>query len=91
MAGKSKGSRRILRDKDDAPELTAKWVEGADLYRGKKVMRRGRPPGSSTKTQTTVRISNDVLRHFRATGRGWQTRIDDALKKYVSSQRRSGS
>ena len=26
MAGKSKGSRRIWRDKDDAPELTAKWV-----------------------------------------------------------------
>jgi uncharacterized protein (DUF4415 family) len=91
MAGKSKGSRRVWRDKQDAPELTAKWVEGADLYRGKKLVRRGRPPGSSTKTQTTVRISNDVLRHFRATGRGWQTRIDDALKEYVSSRRRSGS
>ncbi len=88
MAGKSKGSRRIWRDKEDAPELIAKWVEGADLYRGKKLVRRGRPPGSSTKTQTTVRISNDVLRYFRATGRGWQTRIDDALKEYVSSQRR---
>jgi uncharacterized protein (DUF4415 family) len=91
MAGKSKGSRRIWRDKDDAPELTAKWVAEADLYRGKKLVRRGRPPGTSTKTQTTVRISNDVLLYFRATGAGWQTRIDDALRSYVSSQRRSGS
>ena len=91
MAGKSKGSRRISRDKDDAPELTAKWVQEADLYRGKKLVRRGRPPGTSTKTQTTVRISNDVLRYFRATGPGWQTRIDDALKRYVTSQRRSGA
>ena len=91
MAGKSKGSRLIWRDKDDPPELTTKWVAEADLYRGKKLVRRGRPPGTSTKTQTTVRISNDVLRYFRATGPGWQTRIDDALKAYMSSQRRSGS
>ena len=74
MAGKSKDSRRIWRDKDDAPELTAKWVADADLYRGKKLVRRGRPPGTSTKTQTTVRISNDVLRYFRATGPGWRPR-----------------
>lgn len=91
MAGKSKDSRRIWRDKDDAPELIAKWVAEADLYRGKKLVRRGRPPGTSTKTQTTVRISNDVLRYFHATGPGWQTRIDNALKQYVTSQRRSGA
>lgn len=88
MSVKSKGSRRTWRDPDDAPEITDKWVAEADLYRGKKLVRRGRPAGSGQKTQTTLRISKDVLEFFRAAGPGWQTRMDNALKRYVASQRR---
>ena len=88
MSGKLKGSRRTWRDPDDAPEITDQWVAGADLYRGKKLVRRGRPDGTAKKTQTTVRISNEVLKFFRASGRGWQTRMDEALRKYVASHRR---
>ncbi|MGH8259702.1 MAG: BrnA antitoxin family protein [Steroidobacteraceae bacterium] len=88
MSVKSKGSRRTWRDPDDAPEITGKWIAEADLYRGKKLVRRGRPAGSGQKTQTTLRISKDVLEFFRATGPGWQTRMDNALKRYVASQRR---
>lgn len=88
MAGKSKGSRRNWRDRDDAPESSEKWVAEANLYRGKKLMRRGRPAGSGQKAQTTLRISKDVLEFFRATGPGWQTRMDNALKRFVASQRR---
>ena len=88
MSVKSKGSRRIWRDPDDVPEITDKWIAEADLYRGKKLVRRGRPAGSGQKTQTTLRISKDVLEFFRATGPGWQTRMDNALKRYVASQRR---
>jgi uncharacterized protein (DUF4415 family) len=44
--------------------------------------------GTAKKTQTTVRISNDVLAFFRASGRGWQTRMDEALKKYVVARQR---
>ncbi len=87
MNVKSKRSRRTWRDPDDAPEITGEWVAGADLYNGKKIVRRGRPAGSAKKTQTTVRISNEVLAYFRASGRGWQTRMDEALKKYVARQR----
>jgi uncharacterized protein (DUF4415 family) len=85
---KSKRSRRTWRDPDDAPKITARWVAGADLYVGKKLVRRGRPPGTAKKTQTTVRISNEVLAFFRASGRGWQTRMDEALKKYVAGRQR---
>jgi uncharacterized protein (DUF4415 family) len=80
MTVKSKGSRRTWRDPDDAPEITDKWTAEADLYRGKKLVRRGRPAGSGQKTQTTLRISKDVLEFFRATGPGWQTRMDNALR-----------
>lgn len=88
MSGKPKGSRRTSRDSEDAPEITEKWIAEADLYRGKRLVRRGRPAGTSKKTQTTVRISNDVLEFFRATGPGWQTRMDEALKQYVAARRR---
>jgi uncharacterized protein (DUF4415 family) len=88
MNVKSKDSRRTWRDPDDAPEITDRWVAKADLYRGKKLVRRGRPAGTAKKTQTTVRISNDVLAFFRASGRGWQTRLDEALKKYVAARQR---
>jgi len=54
---------------------------------GQKSTARGRPAGTGKKTQTTLRISNEVLQFFRASGRGWQTRMDDALKKYVARQR----
>ena len=50
------------------PEITDKWIAEADLYRGKKLVRRGRPAGSGKKTQTTLRISKEVLEFFRATG-----------------------
>ena len=50
MTIKSKGSRRIRRDKDEAPELNTRWVAEANLYRGRKLVRRGRPPGTSNKT-----------------------------------------
>ena len=88
MSVKSKGSRRTWRNPDDAPEIADKWIAEADLYRGKKLVRRGRPAGSGQKTQTTLRISKDVLEFFRATGPGWQTRMDNALKRYVAAQRR---
>jgi uncharacterized protein (DUF4415 family) len=88
MGGKSKGSRRTWRDPDDAPEITGQWVADADVYSGKKLVRRGRPAGTAKKTQTTVRISNEVLKFFRASGPGWQTRMDEALRKYVAARRR---
>jgi uncharacterized protein (DUF4415 family) len=88
MPVKAKRSRRSLSKADDAPEITDKWLAEADRYRGPTLVRRGRPAGTAKKTQTTVRISNDVLAFFRSSGRGWQTRMDAALKKHVAAQRR---
>ncbi len=36
-----------------------------------------------TKISVTVRYSPEVLAYFRATGKGWQTRMDDALKEWL--------
>lgn len=44
---------------------------------------RGRPKGSATSTKSLVslRLDNDVLAKFKAGGPGWQTRINEALRK----------
>jgi uncharacterized protein (DUF4415 family) len=48
--------------------------------------RAGRTIGSTKaapKVATTIRLSPDVSSAFRATGAGWQTRIDEALKDWL--------
>lgn len=43
----------------------------------------GRPRLENPKLAIKLRLSPDVLDYFRATGKGWQTRIDETLRKAV--------
>jgi uncharacterized protein (DUF4415 family) len=45
--------------------------------------RMGRPRKETTKEQISVRYDADVVAAFRATGDGWQTRMNDALRVYI--------
>ncbi|MET0446428.1 MAG: BrnA antitoxin family protein [Pseudorhodoplanes sp.] len=45
-----------------------------------RVARRG-PQKAPTKIPVSLRLSADVVKHFKDTGPGWQSRIDDALRK----------
>jgi uncharacterized protein (DUF4415 family) len=40
--------------------------------------------------QVTMRIKRSVLAYFRASGKGYQTRINRVLESYVRAQRRAG-
>jgi uncharacterized protein (DUF4415 family) len=45
-------------------------------------IRKGRGPNKApTKKLVSLRLSPDVLDHFKAKGPGWQSKIDDALRK----------
>lgn len=44
------------------------------------VRRRG-PQKAPTKTSVTLRLDPDVLAKFKATGRGWQSRMNEALRR----------
>ena len=45
---------------------------------------RGRGPQKTpTKVRTALRLSPEVIEHFKAGGPGWQTRIDDALRATI--------
>lgn len=48
---------------------------------------RGRPRKEITKAPVNIRLSPDVVEAFRATGRGWQTRVDEALKDWLKSHK----
>jgi uncharacterized protein (DUF4415 family) len=60
----------------DNPPLT-----DAELAQFKRA--RGRPQGSGKKEQVTLRLDTEILEQFRATGSGWQTRINDALRDWA--------
>ncbi|MGV8935007.1 MAG: BrnA antitoxin family protein [Gallionellaceae bacterium] len=63
------------------PEIFSKAVADAMLKP------RGRPRKEITKAPVNIRLSPDVVEAFRATGRGWQTRIDEALKDWLKSHK----
>jgi uncharacterized protein (DUF4415 family) len=47
----------------------------------------GPPRAQKTKERVTIRLSPEVTSFFRATGKGWQTRVDEVPKEYVESHR----
>lgn len=70
-------------DPDTAPDLTKDgWPEKFAAAQ----VRRGRPLSANPKISTTIRLSREVIDHFRADGRGWQTRINDALRDWIEQQ-----
>jgi uncharacterized protein (DUF4415 family) len=62
---------RAMKPLDSFPEL-------AELIRGRG--KRG-PQKTPTKQQVTLRLDRDVVERFRATGTGWQKRMNEALRK----------
>jgi uncharacterized protein (DUF4415 family) len=74
-------AKKVWVDPDDAPELTEEWFETADYYEGGKLIRPGRPKSDAPKESIAIRLDPDVLAHYRATGPGWQSRINADLRK----------
>ncbi len=64
-------------DFSDIPELDAAFWREAELVRPDRTER------------ITLRVKRSVLDHFRAPGRGYQTRINRVLESYVKAQRGS--
>ncbi len=68
-------------DEDDAPDLSTPDYQ---VKLSATSPRRGRPKAESTKISTTIRLDADVLEAFRATGPGWQSRINEALRQAMN-------
>lgn len=59
-----------------ASETHPKIVEAYRRTRGRQKAPR--------KVATTIRLDAEVVEHFKAQGKGWQTRINEALLKAIS-------
>ena len=81
MARKKRSGSAAWVDRDDAPELTEKFFDRAEIREGDKIVRRGRPPLPNPKQAVKLRLDADVLAAYRRTGAGWQTRINADLRK----------
>jgi uncharacterized protein (DUF4415 family) len=72
-------------DPDEAPPLDRNWFERAEIRERERVVRPGRtvgrPKKAAPKEAVNIRLDPDVLAHFRASGPGWQSRINEALRK----------
>lgn len=79
-------------DAVDSPELTeeelaqfrpAREVLPPEFFEGMEEARRarGRPAVEAPKQVVSIRLDPDVIAKFKATGKGWQSRINDVLKK----------
>ena len=81
MAKKQPGSAEWT-DLDDAPELTADMLEHTEVFEGDQFIRRGHgwPRSDAPKEQINIRVDQDVLERLRASGPGWQTRINTMLR-----------
>jgi uncharacterized protein (DUF4415 family) len=47
--------------------------------------RGGRPKSAAPKVQTAIRFDPDVLARLKATGKGWQTRVNDAMREWLEA------
>lgn len=97
MNAKSSNMKAVWVDPDDAPELGKEFFDNAQAYNGDKaitrdeyaaaVRKRGRPAGSvkeGTKQAVSIRLSPDVLAALRASGSGWQARVDAILREQLA-------
>jgi uncharacterized protein (DUF4415 family) len=75
---------------DEAPEWTGDDFARADVYEGDTLVRRGagRPKLERPKQQITVRLDSDILDALRATGQGWQSRLNEAAREWLERHRR---
>jgi len=51
--------------------------------------KRGRPISASPKAHVNIRLDAEIVEQFRATGRGWQTRLNAALKEWLKTHSRA--
>lgn len=78
-------------DDDDLPEWTPEQWDSAAIWHGDKLIRPssgtltkpGRPRLEHPKRQVTLRLDADVVEKFRASGKGWQSRINAELRKIL--------
>ena len=83
---------------EDAPEATDAWfakarpakhvlpgLVGTSAARAMLQPKRGRPPLVAPKEHVNIRLDADIVQSFKRTGDGWQTRLNNALREWLTA------
>lgn len=74
-----------IKFRDEAPKAYAEMIKARENWfpapEQQTKNRPGRKPDPNAKKLLTLRLDPQVIEHFKATGEGWQTRMNDALRK----------
>ncbi|KGD99505.1 MULTISPECIES: BrnA antitoxin family protein [Rhizobium/Agrobacterium group] len=83
--------QRMIASDPDAPEATNEELAKAKPFRealphlaasiDRERARRGRPPIEKPRKHVSLRLDPDIIDHYKATGKGWQSRMNEALRK----------
>ena len=90
LVARAPGSDRPMTAEEDAQWRTGLLVNGGGYEAVRTALAAKRKPGergpqvAPTKQLVSVRYSPEVLAFFRSGGVGWQSRMDEALKQWVS-------
>ena len=74
--------------RESLAELRAGVVAEVHTHEQIAARKRGRPAGTvkaDAKVSTTLRVDPDVLAAFKASGKGWQTRVNEVLREAVEA------
>lgn len=83
---------RVKADADNPPTRPEDWdsaivSHSAEELRIKLAERRMRGKNKRPrKQQIAIRLSSEVVAYFRATGPGWQTRMNEALREWIAGR-----
>jgi uncharacterized protein (DUF4415 family) len=67
--------KRMRPVRETHPEIVAAYERGELKHRG--------PQKAPTKEQITIRLDRDIVEHFKRGGAGWQTRLNDTLRRAI--------
>lgn len=83
--------QRMIAEDLDAPEASDEQIAGAKPFveafpELASTMRKnvgGRPRSAKPKVAVSIRLDQDVVAKFKATGPGWQSRMNEVLRREV--------
>lgn len=84
-----KGRTLVVPDSVEDAQINAGIALDADTFEPtgeqlEQLRPAGRPKSDTRKLPVNIRLSPDVVEHFKHGGKGWQTRLDNVLKEYVA-------
>lgn len=89
--------QKMIASDPDAPEATDEQLAGATPFAEAfptlaESMRKnvgGRPRSANPKVPVSIRLDPEIVSKFKATGPGWQSRMNDVLRREILSSHQS--